>query len=205
MANLTDARYFAALGVDYLGFPLEPGTAGQVGPLEIAAFREWVEGPELVGEFGGTPAGQVARLADELDLHLVQVGTFADVAAVAAAAGGRAVLQSLALGPDFGPGEAQAALDRGAGDVRGFVLDFSRAGLAWSRLRENTAWMRWLEATCADYEVLLDVPADAADLDEILAVLAPTGLQLRGGDEEAVGVKSFDDLDEWFDVLRVEE
>ena len=38
--NLTDARYFAAKEVDYLGFNLEEGTEGYLDPMYMKAIRE---------------------------------------------------------------------------------------------------------------------------------------------------------------------
>ena len=204
VANLTDARYFAALGVDYLGFALEPGSEGHIGALEVAAFREWIEGPRIVGEFGGMPTPDIARLAAELDLHLVEVGPFGKTHDAAAAAG-LPVLQRIPVGPELPPAVAQPILDANAAHVEAFVLDFSRGGLPWAALREERVWTEWLAATCADYPVLLDLPAPASAIEGLLGRFAPLGFQVRGGEEEAVGVKSFDDLDAWFDVLRVEE
>ena len=204
VANLTDARYFAALGVDYLGFQLEPGHEGSVTPTFVAALREWVEGPEVVGEFGGMSLDDIVRLSRELELHVVQVGPFGKTREVHEATG-LDVLQALTLGGDMTPEVVQPILDLNASNVRGFVLDFARNGLTWARLQNEPTWMSWLETTCADYPVLIDVPAPADQVADILRHLDPVGLQLRGGDEEAVGVKSFDDLDDWFDVLRVEE
>lgn len=43
VTNLTDARYFAARGIDYLLFDLDKISLEQI--LEI---KEWVEGPELL-------------------------------------------------------------------------------------------------------------------------------------------------------------
>ena len=204
VANLTDARYFAALGVDYVGFQLEPGHPDSVTPTFVAALREWIEGPEVVGEFGGMALDDIVRLSQELGVQVVEVGPFGKTRDVTEATG-LPVLQSITLGPDLGPGEAQPILDLNATNVRGFILDFARNGLNWAALQQEPTWMRWLETTCADFPVLLDVPAPADQVGEILGALNPVGVQVRGGEEEAVGVKSFDDLDEWFEVLRVEE
>ena len=51
ITNLTDARYFAAWGVEWLGFGLESGQDYFVTTAQMAAIKEWVEGPKMVGEF----------------------------------------------------------------------------------------------------------------------------------------------------------
>lgn len=204
IANLTDARYFAALGVDYLGFALEPGAAGHVSPEQVRGLREWVEGPAIVGEFGHAATEEVARQAEALQLDVVQVGPFGKTRD-AAAATGLPVLHEIVLGADVGPAEAQRLIDGSARDTRAFVLDFSRNGLHWDELLSQPEWMEWLVEACADYPILLDIGAAPHQLEDLLATLEPEGIQLTGGEEEAVGVKSFDELDEWFEVLRVEE
>lgn len=50
--HLTDARYFAAMGVDYMGFALD-STDKEAFLLElqkIRAIQEWISGPELFVE-----------------------------------------------------------------------------------------------------------------------------------------------------------
>lgn len=201
VANLTDARYFAALGVDYLGFSLEPGSEGYVTPMMVSALREWIEGPELVGEFGGMATSDIARIAEELELPVIQVGPFGKTQELAQTTGLQ-LLQEIILGQELTPETIQPILDANAPFVRGFILNAARNNLDWKTIQEDPSWMRWLEETCSDYQVLLDIPAPADQLEDILEALNPVGVQLRGGDEEAVGVKSFEELDEWFDVLR---
>lgn len=203
VANLTDARYFAALGVDYMGFALEPGAEGHISPLELAAFREWIEGPALVGEFGGMETDAIIKLTEELKLDVIQVGPFGKTQELASATG-LSILQEIVLGVDVGPDEAQPILNSNATAVTGFVLNFSRNKLTWARLESNPEWIRWLTETCADFPVLLDIPAPSAMLDDILTTLDPVGVQVHGGEEEAVGFKSYDELDEWMEVLQVD-
>ena len=44
--NLTDARYFSAMGADYLGFQVDDPTM----LIKALGIIEWVEGPEIVAE-----------------------------------------------------------------------------------------------------------------------------------------------------------
>jgi len=88
--------------------------------------------------------------------------------------------------------------------VTGFILNFSRNKLTWETIQNDPAWIEWLTETSADFPVLLDIPAPAEVLDDILTTLEPVGVQVHGGEEEAVGFKSYDELDEWMEVLQVE-
>jgi phosphoribosylanthranilate isomerase len=49
ITNLTDARYFAAMGVDYLGFELSDENNDFVDIEFLKRVREWIEGPSVIG------------------------------------------------------------------------------------------------------------------------------------------------------------
>ena len=76
ITNLTDARYFAARGVSWLGFQLDAGGEGQVSPQMFSALKEWVEGPLFVGNFGASTAAEINESAELLKLDMIQVGLF---------------------------------------------------------------------------------------------------------------------------------
>ncbi len=61
--NLTDARYFAAYGVDYLGFDLNPESGDYLGYDKIKEIMEWVEGPKTLGQLTDLSG---AKLFDEV-------------------------------------------------------------------------------------------------------------------------------------------
>ncbi|MBP6828235.1 MAG: N-(5'-phosphoribosyl)anthranilate isomerase, partial [Saprospiraceae bacterium] len=73
ITNLTDARYFAAKEVDFLGFNLEEGTEDYLDPIYMKAIREWVEGPQIVGEFSAGSADVVREYASFFGLDAVQI------------------------------------------------------------------------------------------------------------------------------------
>lgn len=49
--TLTDARYFSALGVDYLHFDLNPGSSFAISTPAYHAIIEWVEGSDIICSF----------------------------------------------------------------------------------------------------------------------------------------------------------
>ena len=76
VANLTDARYFAAWEVDWLGFSFDPASDAYVDPKKMLAMRGWIEGPKIVGEFGVATVDSIREAYDILNLDMVQVGPF---------------------------------------------------------------------------------------------------------------------------------
>ena len=51
VTNLSDARYCAGMGVNFLGFNVCPGTTAFIEPKLYQDIRGWVTGPKMVAEF----------------------------------------------------------------------------------------------------------------------------------------------------------
>ena len=192
ITNLTDARYFAAKEVDFLGFNLEEGTDGYLEPIYMKAIREWVEGPKIVGEFDRTPARTVLEAAAFYELDAMQVSQAEDLHLL----DGLEIIFYLKADTDLAALEAR--LRELAPLVSYFLLDFSENDQAAKLLREQAAdWKTLFQ----NYPVLLDINLAADALADLLQLLQPAGLALRGGEEERVGVKSYDAIDAIFESM----
>ncbi len=192
ITNLTDARYFAAQDVHFLGFNLEEGTPGYLDPMYMKAIREWVQGPKITGEFDRTPAAVVREAAAFYGLDTVQVTRTDDLALLE----GLEVILAVPAIAEIGA--TRAIFQQAAATARYFLLDFTTLPNAVSWLLDNADDWKQLFAT---YPTLLHLDAPAPEIRKILDALQPAGLALRGGEEELVGVKSFDEIDAVFEIL----
>jgi phosphoribosylanthranilate isomerase len=189
ITNLTDARYFAAKEVDYLGFNLEEGTEGYLDPMYMKAIREWVEGPRITGEFSRASTAYIREAVPFFGLDAIQVP--AGYAGQLAAFEGIETILELRE-PDWD----DAALLEGAAPFVSFFL----VNLTWTPRWQDTA--RRLAECCAAYPVLIQTDAPAIQMPALLAALQPAGLGFVGGEEEKVGVKSFDEIEAIFEMLE---
>ncbi|MCA0236334.1 MAG: hypothetical protein LCH81_08115 [Bacteroidetes bacterium] len=194
ITNLTDARYFAAKEVAFLGFNLEENTEGYLDPMHMKAIREWVEGPQVVGEFSRASMSYVREAAAFFGLDAVQVP-------VSAQEGDWSVLEGLTViaSVDGSLSEIDAILEEKAPYVAYFLVDMS------GQIDPATGFITHLDAwkqRCARYPVLIRADVAAPQWPELLAALQPAGIDLAGGEEERVGVKSFDEIEAIFDALE---
>ncbi len=196
VAHLTDARYFAAKEVDYLGFNLEEGTEGYLDPMYMKAIREWVQGPKIVGEFSRTPIRVVSEAAAFYGLDVVQVSA-KNYGPDLSELEGLEVILEIEVGQD-GLLFSKAALQALAAQVDVFLFNFSQAKVSKSTFYAEKDF--WQEVFVIRPSLLqADIPA--ADWPEILETLGLAGLSIVGGEEEQVGVKSYDQIDEVFESL----
>lgn len=73
ITNLSDARYCAGMGVDMLGFNLNPGADTYVSPELFKEITDWISGVRLVGEFGDVSHEVIDQVIESYKLDMVQV------------------------------------------------------------------------------------------------------------------------------------
>lgn len=200
IANLTDARYFAAWDVEWLSFALDEGGEG-ISPSELVAIRDWVEGPRIMAEFGLVEAAYLQQIVELTGIEAAQVGPFFPLQDLSALSN-CLIFQEVIAEPGQEPEALEAFLQERAERVDFFVLDLSRNGLAWEQIREGEPFSAdFLQHLCRTYAPYLDIPVQPKHLSDMLQHVQPYGLNLKGGAEEKVGVKSFDDLDALLEEL----
>lgn len=199
VTNLTDARYFAARGVEWLGFDFQSGSATFIEEITAAAIKEWLEGVKCVGEFGFVnQTSSVLDMVNRLQLDAVEVNMLVDWEIAETLSAQTLVFREhiVAAHEDFYALANELEVFSGA--VFATILNFNKNAWAWHDILIH---QQALAALCRQHPVYLALDLSPALLPECLSLFEPDGLVITGGQEEKIGVKSFDALDEWFDVL----
>ena len=183
VTNLTDARYFAAWGVDYMAHIIDDRDDQYIGIEGTKEIIDWVEGPKHMGLLSGadTPAN-CSEIYTALELEALMVSPFIDVQTVEH------------VSPTV---------------YRTVLWDSSLLALEEELLIVKLPDATTLEDIASDLQkvsakniVYLDIHPTVADLTLVLQSIRPEGIVLRGGEEEKVGFKSYDELDDIFEYLE---
>ena len=167
ITNLTDARYFAAWGVDYLSYNLDPASEYAITMETAMEISGWVEGPKTLIE------SKSIDYLDGVDGHILDE-SFSSLP-LSKEAFFRTTLDRL-----------QAGLTQGA-----YILKVDRDNLDA------------MKALTHEERLGHDLYMDITDLDfDLLDTLPEGGLVVQGGEEEKVGVKSFDQLDALYEWIQ---
>ncbi len=205
IANLTDARYFAAWDVKWLGFCLDSSADHFLRPQEVMAIRAWVTGPQIVGEFGWQAPEEIRQTATLLELDAVQVGPLMTAEQLEALAD-LTLFQEFIIEANTTADALRQQLTAAAPYVNYFLLNFSQNSFNWAELQAATPFSTdALQALCHDFPVYLDLSLPLGQMDALLQQLRPLGLSVQGGEEELIGFKPFDELDEWFEAMEIQE
>lgn len=204
ITHLTDARYFAAWEVDYLGFPL--GNNG-ISTAEFQAIREWITGPKLVGEFDLLSEEIQHTVLPTLQLDGIQVNELAPIEilqTLKSAASHTIFMEQVIQGYHL-KDDLLSVLTERKEVVDYFMLNFTKGGVSWQDLEEGHPFdLNFLGNLCTSFPVLLEIEGELPS--QMKAALADLkGFSVRGGAEEKVGYKDFDALADFFEDLEVED
>lgn len=204
VTNLTDARYFAAWETEWLGFNLNTGSEYYIQPNTMKAIKEWVDSVKVVGEFDLQEAEEILAAADMLELDAVQVGTFSSQETLQALYEQEVPVIKEVVVQDTGEfGAITAQLQAQEVWVSHFLFDFQKNGITWPDLLEDG--LPELKDIAQTYPILVAMDVSAEQLETMLEELPINGISVRGGAEEKVGYKSFDELDDLFEAIEVLE
>ena len=205
MTHLTDARYFAAWEVEWLGFQLMPGSTHYLSPQHLIAFKEWVDGVKICGEFDLVDIDEINEMIDLLDLKTVQLSVFTSLSTLKALNGRVEVLQELVIENYTDAADIEALLSENHLFVDYFILQCSKGGIHWSDLAGGVPFsIEQLKEWTSEYPILLDINLDVdVNYDELLSLFPIKGYCVSGGEEEKVGLKNFDELDDFFETIEV--
>jgi phosphoribosylanthranilate isomerase len=196
VTNLTDARYFAAKDVAYLGFNLEEGTEGYLDPMYMKAIREWVTGPRIVGEFSRQPLAHVAAAASFFELDTVQLSAENHLAELPSLAQLDVILH---VDGRLDMTSIQKIFHNAQPFVSCFLIDFSLVNNWESAMYlHKDAWNVLFDLQ----PTLLQANVTPGQLAPLFQQLRLAGLSIVGGEEERVGVKSFDQIEELLESLE---
>ncbi len=201
ITNLTDARYFAAWEVEWLGFNLEAGSEDYIEPKNMKAIKEWVDGVKIVGEFNLPDLETVKSAMEVLEIEQLQVGPFTDYNTLKSISELLPVMQEIVVEKDTSLDSLRPVFDQNADLVEVFILNFDKNGIDWAFIQQNL--LDELKELMQEHPILLSLNFDESNIDEILEELKPLGINVKGGEEEKVGYKSYDELDEIFEKIEI--
>lgn len=75
ISGLSDARYAAAAGIDYLGFCFDPVHPRYIPPVKAKEISGWTTGSQLVGEFGEQDSEEIESIIEVLELDLIEINS----------------------------------------------------------------------------------------------------------------------------------
>jgi phosphoribosylanthranilate isomerase len=203
ISNLTDARYFAAQGVEWLGFNLDENNPEALSQIQFLAIKDWIAGPKIVGEFASvTDIEQLNQYIDSLKLQAVQVGQFLEAEHLKNIRPGTKLFYEQILEKKEDILNLRNKWEKLSPFVHYFVINIAKNNISWNSLNSDSEIINCLTQLINDFPVILSFTPEKNEISEILSLKNLLGLSLKGGSELKTGMKSFEDYDFIFEYLE---
>ena len=178
ITNLSDARYCAGMGVEWLGFPMDDASFEK-----YREIRGWVSGVQVVGETESDDVAQITALSQQFLPDYLQV-TVPEILPSLSLLGLPLMLRIDVASQSAD--EVAATLTNHRAAVEYFLLESSDP---FARL--DDAMLAWLDKLALRYPILLGFGLREDTVAEVLDRVSVQGIALRGGDELRPGYKDF--------------
>lgn len=194
VTNLSDARYCAGMGVDLIGFNIDPTDENYIAPEKSIEIANWLAGVEFVGEYHGDNVEVVKAALETYPLHYVEY-SHPELADQVSSLGLPAIFKT-----DW-PGE------RGIEewiDILRYCKDKAEYMLVdgIEQYDENT--VDRLRKISQTFPVLLGGNLQPDSVVSLMEKTQCKGIALKGSEEIKPGFKDYDELAEILEILEEE-
>ena len=186
--NLSDARYCAGMGVDYLGFNVEEGQSNYLAPEPFKEMTSWVSGPEFVGEFNNSNLEEIINISSTYSIKAVQVS-------------------NLELVKELHNLDYSVIVDLPSKSFNRELAETRSSFVSAFMLRLETyeeEELGRIASLAADFPIILGGDISTQHLESILEKPFQ-GIAMQGGDEVKPGYREFDEMADILELLELED
>lgn len=194
VTNLSDARYAAAVGIDYIGFCFDPTNANYIAPIKAKEMMDWVTGSHLVAEFGEQPFNEIKDISELLQVDVIELNNTLLPDELPAL--GKAIIKKIDVN-QFTP-ETLAV------EIKAYANNCDAFHLYASALPEKYDCVE-MAKLCETYQIIWGLEVSTNTIINTINSFKPFAINLTGGDEEQIGIKDFDQLNELLECITVDE
>lgn len=193
ITNLSDARFAAAAGIDYMGFCFDPKSVSYIPPVKAKEIIDWTTGCFVVAEFGNQTMKEVADIVDMLNIDIIELNN--DLLPTDLTEMDKPIIKKIDTS-FFDVTALHKIFEAYTDKVDAFHLYASNG---------HTLTADDLKQICANNKIVWGYNTAPENIKETLANYEPYALNIIGGDEEKTGLKDFEELNNVLDALGLYE
>ena len=194
--NLSDARYCAGMGVDFMGFQLSKNAETYVDYQNFVELTGWVSGVEFVGEFTDSSEQEIIETAKQYELDYIQIQDASLIPAL------KPLDKKLMLKynmEELADASAVAKEMEAYKDDIAYFLFESDQGITYkTHIQEEVLKL------ADQYPVLFGFNLSEDNVEELIAS-SIKGISLKGGEEIRPGYKDFDEMADILEALELDD
>jgi phosphoribosylanthranilate isomerase len=193
ITNLSDARFGAAAGATYIGFCFDPSNENYITPLKAKEIIDWVTGSLVVAEFGNQSLDEIRDISELLDVDVIEVNN--QLLPDELMGLGSPIIKKIDVG-NFDAGQLQVEIDAYKLVADAFHLF---AGAQSKKMDQSQ-----LINICRTEKIIWGLHLDLENVLSVIETYKPFAINVSGGQEERVGIKDFDELNDLLEKIVVQ-
>jgi phosphoribosylanthranilate isomerase len=198
ITTLEDARFASGAMADFLGFIFYSESPRYVEPAKAGAIINWLEGPKKVGVFVNQPLDDVNSIATQTGIDMVQLHgnespEYCNLIDLP-------VIKTFRVSDDTSGEELKKWTDSYR-DCTEYILFDTKTDSEWGGTGKAFDW-NLISDISGEQPFFLAGGLNAGNVEKAIRNVNPSVVDLSSGLEEAPGLKDFQKIDEFFDVMR---
>lgn len=198
ITTLEDARFASGALADYLGFIFYDKSPRYIEPAKAGAIINWIEGPAKVGVFVNQPLDDVNEIAVRTGIDLVQL--HGDESPGYCDMINFPVIKAFHVTSETNTEDLASEMEAYKNSADYFLFDTKIGGL-YGGTGQTFDWSL-LQNLSMGKPFFLSGGLNARNVQEAINKVSPDVVDLSSGLEESPGLKDFDKIEEFFDVMR---
>ena len=194
ITNLSDARFAAAAGIEYMGFCFDTHNINYIPPVKAKQIIDWTSGCFVVAEFGNQAINEIMAITEMLNIDIVEINNNllpTDLVEI-----DKPIIKKLDISL-LNKETLTAELASFSAKVDAFHLFASNENISISTEQ--------LKEICANNKIIWGLNTTSKTIKSITETYHPYALNITGSDEEKTGVKDFDELNNVLEELGIFE
>jgi phosphoribosylanthranilate isomerase len=192
--NLSDARYAAAVGIEYIGFCFDKSNPDYIAPIKAKEMIDWITGSNIVAEFGNQSIDEIKDISELLQVDAVEVNN--TILPDELPQIGKAIIKKIDVNA-----YSQEQL---ANELEAYAKYCDAFHVYASTQPENYDCEQLVDL-CKNYQIIWGLAISTQTVINTIHSFNPFAIHVSGGSEEKVGIKDFDDLNELLEIITLEE
>jgi phosphoribosylanthranilate isomerase len=198
LTTLEDARFASGALADFLGFIFYPDSPRYIEPAKAGAIINWLEGPDKVGVFVNQPLDDVNNIARTTGIDLVQL--HGNESPEYCGLVEKPVIKVFHITENKTADELKGEIEPYMDAAEYFLFDTKTDGI-WGGTGKTFDW-NILSGIKEDKPFFLSGGLNSENVGDAINTVQPTAVDLSSGLEESPGLKDFDKVEKFFDVMR---
>lgn len=193
VTNLSDARYAAAVGIDYIGFCFDTESENYIAPIKAKEMIDWLTGSNMVAEFGAQTLDEIKDISELLNVDAIEVNNRLLPEELKEL--DKAIIKKINV-----DAWSESELKN---ELQAYQLVCDAFHLFSSTNQPLTN--EFAKELCATYKIIWGFEVTVNSIKQIITLHQPFAINVSGGVEEKVGIKDFDELNDLLEVITIED